>query len=341
MTLRAWLLAAVAALGCAGGSAQGKDDPQLAAEAAGQKLLTEQLADYMQYARPEMLNPLLADFVARVWVDYTLFAQAAIKGATFTDSATMVRALAFPIRQETIRLWRDSLARRRPRPDPALADSLYAKDSVRVFQHILFSVSGSTPAAEVQQLRRRVETLLEQIARGANFAELARKYSTDASAAEGGYLAPRPRGSFVQPFDGIAWRLGPGEHSGLVVTPFGFHIIRRPPVDEVRDRLLAEVARRLEAKADSAHTDSLITASKLTVAPFAADTIRAIVAGTERPTGSRTVVVSFEGGGLTRADLERELGGLPPEAAGNFAAAADSQLKTLARLLGTTTLLER
>ncbi|MFZ5625276.1 MAG: peptidylprolyl isomerase [Gemmatimonadota bacterium] len=330
----------VSVAGCDTG-AEAKGDPAVAAEAAGQRFTSDQLSDFLTLARSDALEPALGDFVARVWVDYTLFAQAALKGETFVDSATVTSALALPLRQVAMRLWHDTLGARRPPLPTAAADSIYARDSVRVLQHILLRLPDTSGASEVQQLRRKADSLLNLARAGVNFAELARAHSNDASGARGGYLPPRPKGSFVQPFDQIAWQLKPGEVSGLIVTPFGVHIARRPLLDEVREILLADLARQAMARADSMHVDSLLAANGYAARPFAADTMRAIVAGRTPATGSTTVVLAFRDGGVTRADLEQELGGLPPELAGQLAAAPDSQLKLLAREVAAAVLLNR
>ena len=45
---------------------------------------------------------------------------------------------------------------------------------------------------------------------------------------------PSPKGRFVPAFDSVGWLLQPGEVSGVVETPFGYHIIKRPTLDEAR-----------------------------------------------------------------------------------------------------------
>jgi parvulin-like peptidyl-prolyl isomerase len=69
--------------------------------------------------------------------------------------------------------------------------------------------------------------LLQQINKGADFASLAKKYSQDpGSAAKGGDLGYFSTGSMVEAFEKTAFSLKPGEVSGLIQTPFGYHILK-------------------------------------------------------------------------------------------------------------------
>lgn len=339
--MRRLLLAlALAATACGGDTNDG--DPAIAAEAAGQRLTTEELGQFLAKAKPEALNAGLAGFVARVWVDYTLLSQAVAKGISLTDSAALAAALVTPARQETVRLWHDTLVARRPALDPSQADTVYAQDSVRVLQHILLLLRENMPAQELANVRTTADSLLTAARAGADFAALARAASKDTNTAQnGGYLPPRPRGTWVQPMDQVGWGLKPGEVSGLVVTPFGVHILRRPPVDEVRTPLLQWRQARLTARLDSLHVDSLLTANATEVAAFAADTIRAIAAWRTPPSGSATPLVTAKAGSLTRGDVEHVLAALPPETLEQMTQFPDSQAKLLARDFAATMLLQK
>lgn len=69
--------------------------------------------------------------------------------------------------------------------------------------------------------------LLERLKKGENFAALAKEYSKDAgSASKGGDLGYFTAGNMVEPFEKAAFSLKPGEVSGIVQTPFGYHIIK-------------------------------------------------------------------------------------------------------------------
>jgi peptidyl-prolyl cis-trans isomerase D len=91
--------------------------------------------------------------------------------------------------------------------------------------HILFKTTGKTPA-EVALIDKTAQNVLDQIRKGANFNELAKKYSEDSSASNGGNLGWIVRGQTVKNFEDTAFSMKPGEVSGLVKTEYGIHIIK-------------------------------------------------------------------------------------------------------------------
>jgi parvulin-like peptidyl-prolyl isomerase len=102
--------------------------------------------------------------------------------------------------------------------------------------------------------RERAERLRQELRKGADFSELARKHSIAPEADVGGLLEPFAQGELPDAFD-RAFDLRPGEISPVIESPYGFHIFllmeklapREPELEEVRDTLLAELRReRLE-----------------------------------------------------------------------------------------------
>lgn len=72
----------------------------------------------------------------------------------------------------------------------------------------------------------KIRDLKKQLDEGADFATLARRYSEDGSARDGGYLGTTSRRSLVPEFEAVAYQLEAGEISDVVETEFGFHLIQ-------------------------------------------------------------------------------------------------------------------
>lgn len=126
-------------------------------------------------------------------------------------------------------------------------DTYRVPERVKV-RHILIKTQGK-PKNEVPALKAKAEDILKQLQHGADFAELAKKYSDDpGSGSKGGELGWIVRGQTVPAFEKTAFSLKPGQLSGVVETEYGFHIIQVEeketahvqPFDQVRPQLLAE-----------------------------------------------------------------------------------------------------
>jgi peptidyl-prolyl cis-trans isomerase D len=113
-------------------------------------------------------------------------------------------------------------------------------------EHILLTTVGKTDA-EVAEIQKTAESVLAQAKKpGANFEELAKKYSEDpGSKAKGGDLGWLVHGQTVPEFDKAAFSLPKGGISDLIRTQYGFHIIKvldketahTKTFDEVKDSI--------------------------------------------------------------------------------------------------------
>ena len=72
----------------------------------------------------------------------------------------------------------------------------------------------------------RIDSVLAKARAGEDFAELAKQYSADGSAANGGDLGWFRRGQMVRAFEETAFRLPIGRISDPVKTEFGWHLIK-------------------------------------------------------------------------------------------------------------------
>jgi len=125
-------------------------------------------------------------------------------------------------------------------------------------RHILVRISEVVSEPEA---RRKLETVRDRIANGVDFAEQARLYSQDGSAAKGGDLGWLNPGDTVPEFERAMDALQPNEVSPVVQSPFGMHLIqlqerRERDVSVDRQRGAARQALR-ERKLDEAYQDWL------------------------------------------------------------------------------------
>ncbi|MDP8222949.1 MAG: peptidylprolyl isomerase [Candidatus Lernaella stagnicola] len=93
-------------------------------------------------------------------------------------------------------------------------------------RHILINVDADADTALKEAARIKAEDILDQLKDGGDFAELAKKYSEDPGTKDkGGDLGFFGRGRMVKVFEETAFSLEPGKRSGVVESPYGFHII--------------------------------------------------------------------------------------------------------------------
>ena len=96
--------------------------------------------------------------------------------------------------------------------------------------HILLMYKGSERSSATrskEEAATQIAEIKERLGAGADFAEMARTHSDCPSRARGGDLGSFGRGQMVGAFEEAAFGLNVGETSGIVETPFGYHIIQR------------------------------------------------------------------------------------------------------------------
>jgi peptidyl-prolyl cis-trans isomerase C len=140
--------------------------------------------------------------------------------------------------------------------------------------HILIRADEKTDAPTKAKAKAQADDLLKQLRRGGKFADLAKKFSQDpGSATNGGDLGFFNKGQMVGPFDSAAFALKPGEMSGVIETPFGYHIIqvleakpaRDVGFDEVKEQIREYLATQQREQKSQTFVDQLRAKGKVSI----------------------------------------------------------------------------
>ncbi len=116
----------------------------------------------------------------------------------------------------------------------------------RQVSHILFSLPTDSDGEAKETVKSEAQAVLDNINSGADFIAMVKEHSKDSGSADkGGDLGFIGKGEMVPAFEETAFALKPGELSGVVETPFGFHIIKlivieggeTKPFETVKDKI--------------------------------------------------------------------------------------------------------
>ncbi|MDE7345601.1 MAG: peptidylprolyl isomerase [Muribaculaceae bacterium] len=148
-----------------------------------------------------------------------------------------------PAFQKEMKQYRADLA------TPYLTDSLYLNSLVREAYdmsreeaeafHIMIGKAASDK--ENEEGRALADSLRSEILNGADYAEIAAKYSVDrASSNAGGRMGYIVSGRFPYAFEKAVFSLAPGQISEIVESPQGFHIVKGGKHRPARGTVLVE-----------------------------------------------------------------------------------------------------
>ncbi len=117
--------------------------------------------------------------------------------------------------------------------------------------HIFLRLRQDATPDEKESKRQKADSIYAMLKRGADFGQLARKYSDDAGSAEkGGQLPWIGPNATVKEFEDAAYALKTGELSSPVLSPVGYHIIymtgRKPlePYEQRRSGIIEMLKQR-------------------------------------------------------------------------------------------------
>jgi peptidyl-prolyl cis-trans isomerase SurA len=110
--------------------------------------------------------------------------------------------------------------------------------------HILVGFSPDAGPDEIAAAEKRVQTIIDELDAGTDFAQLALTYSDSQTALQGGTLGWRKGSELPTIFADVVVRMKPGEHSDPIRTASGIHLVKlndmrgaeRTVVDQVHAR---------------------------------------------------------------------------------------------------------
>lgn len=312
-SLLAFAVACTAVTACQGLKDAFSAHTDTVARAGSQELSVQRLGDLLGKT-PLQIQPTKenASVISELWVDYQLLAMAAAKNDSLTDKKAIDAATQSYTANMMLRHFQTVLDSTLA-PAPASEAGYDAgADGVLDARHILFSFPvGATPAQK-DSVHRKAQGVLAQV-NDKNFADMARKYSSDGSAQQGGNLGVFPRAEMVKEFGDAVAGLKPGQISGLVQSQFGYHIIQRLTYAQAKAEYDAQYPRLTASTAERAYVAKLDTASNIVVQPGAAQAAKVAAAEIASHRNDNTVLATFKGGTLTTARMIVWLDGMPPQ----------------------------
>lgn len=177
------------------------------------------------------------------------------------EAATVQNQVRELIRARSVRALMDSISAPPPGTDPAKADGLVGRtNSMRRYSHIL------VPDEKLAL------TLRDSLTAGVQFADLARRHSTDPNAAQGGDLGWAAENAYVEEFEAAARKLVRNQTAGPVKTKFGWHLVTLTDarIDTMKSESMAKTVaeareRRRRTEAVRTYVASLKTKYGVTV----------------------------------------------------------------------------
>lgn len=137
--------------------------------------------------------------------------------------------------------------------------------AVRV-RHILFRVPAGADSKQKEAIRLKAEGVLREARAGEDFGQLARKYSEDPSAAQGGDVGWFAKGQITPALENVAFALKKGEMSNVLESPSGYHILKVEEKKEGKSKSLREateeIVRALKSEKGKAEAAKAIDADR-------------------------------------------------------------------------------
>lgn len=319
--MRSRVLVGLAAAGVSLTACQGLKEALTAhvdvvARSGSQELSVDRLGDLLGNAKIQVpVTRETAAILADIWSSYQQVALAAAHDDSLNDRKAIDAALAPILNLQKLQRFMDSVQKTFKVDSGSEEAYNKAVGGLLGARHILIGFKNpAVPAtqAEKDSARKKADAIYAQVT-PANFAEMARKNSTEPNAAQsGGNLGVFQRNVMIPAFSDAVAALKPGEISKPVETNFGYHIIYRLPYSEAKADFQAQYSQVAMRIADSTYLAQAASDANVQVKDNAPATIKNVVKEIPKHRNDRGTLATYKGGELTVADFLGWLETIPP-----------------------------
>ncbi|UCG86665.1 MAG: peptidyl-prolyl cis-trans isomerase [Gemmatimonadota bacterium] len=279
-------------------------------------------------------QPTVVERWSWLWIQYALYLQRLAAGDSLIDTTTVLEAMWPEVLIGTVENYYDRLVAERVTVGERQVDSAYAAGNHILIDHILVAADAQLTPEENQRRRRLAEAIHARLAAGGDWDREAQNSDDPATRHLNGRLGLVTPGEMAPQFEQAAYELDPGEISGVVDTRFGYHILRRPALEDVREEFAGRIAEVLVERWKTEYVEELSIQRALHVLDEGPEIIREAA---ERPIRvlalePRRVIGTYDGGVLTDVTFVGWLQAWPAWEHMGIEGAGDEELKEQARM---------
>ncbi len=316
-------------------------------------LTEERLAELIVLAQPFPLDSVAVRELARHWMSGAALSLRAAAGDSLSGAEALAESTWLEQREATLARDREERLGATVAADSASVERTFREGSLRLIAHTLRRVGPETSSSERLLQQRTAERLLSILVEGGSWDQLVAESEDAASRQAGGLLGLFGPGELPGTLDRTAFRLEPGQVSGVTQSSDGYHILYRPRFEEVGSLYASRLYQRRLIEADMAAGERDRTARGFAVSPGAATVVGVIVADPAQWLESLQPLATWEAGAegaadagvadagagvagsLTAGTVARYVFFLPPEAVAELAGAGADARNRFVRDLGT------
>lgn len=294
----------------------------IVAKAGDWSLSEDRMAELLVLAQPFPLDSASAVALARHWQGAASLALRAGAGDSLTGAEALAAASWLDRREALLAADREARLGAEAALAPNAVDSVFGEGALRLVAHVVRRVGPETSSAERVLQQRTADRILQSLVDGGSWSEAVAESEDPGSRAAGGLLGLVAKGELPTTLDLAAFRLQPGQISGVVQSRAGFHVVYRPRLEEVRGLFAERLRQRRLAEADARADERDRAERKMRAASGAAEVVGRIAARPSDWLDSEPSLAEWDGGALIAGDAARYLVFLP---SGARAELADAQ----------------